>query len=188
MKTIIISPRCSGKTTFVNKNESAYCGEYLSSILNFTKGFKMGAHAATVPDTHPYYKSWDEIHKIGIQEFWGNSKYKNKFLLLNGAGIVDWIKRVYFWDCGPNNVIVPQKGISLKIVLVDEDLHYKYFLNKMNSDERYNSKLKDLLIQSNSITQNLYNWEYIKSERKIYQNLSKTYNIPVFNTFEEACK
>ena len=47
-------------------------------------------------------------------------------------------------------------------------------------------KLKDLLIQSHPVTLNLRNWDYIKSERTIYKGLAKTYNIPIFKTFDEA--
>ena len=104
MKTIILSPKCSGKTTFKNNNENAICGEFLSSQFNEVKGFKMGFHAALMPTSHPYYKSWDDIYKIGVDIFWKEEEYNNKYLIFNGAGIVDWIKKIYFWDCGPDNI------------------------------------------------------------------------------------
>ncbi len=186
MKTIIISPTCSGKSIAIEKNEFAYCGEYLSSDINHTKGFKMGGFAPLVPNTHPYYKSWNELYKLGVDEFWNNSKYIDSFLIFNGADIIDWIKKVYFWDCGPNNTIKPQKGICLKMVLIDESTHYQYFLNRME-EAVYNIKLKELLIQSHPITlDKLKNWEFIKTERITYKSLAETYNIPIFKTFDEA--
>tara|TARA_R110001592_G_scaffold2637_3_gene15239 strand:+ start:1856 stop:2422 length:567 start_codon:yes stop_codon:yes gene_type:complete len=188
MKTIILSPRCSGKTIFVQNNENAICGEFLSTEYNITKGFKMGAHGALVPAFHPYYKSWEDIHKIGVEKFWESDEFDNKFLIFNGGAIIDWIKKIYFWDCGINNTIVPQKGIALKIVLIDEEIHRSYFLKRITEDKRYGLSLKEILINDMDFIYGITNWRSINSERIIYENLSKTYNIKIFNTFEEACK
>jgi|TARA_R110000744_G_scaffold359939_1_gene467290 hypothetical protein len=188
MKTIILSPRCSGKSTYITANKDAICGEFLSTKFNIVKGFKMGAHGALVPTFHPYYKNWDDIHKIGVEKFWESDEFKDKYLIFNGGGILDWIKKIYFWDCGSNNIIVPQEKIDLKIVLIDKKIHYDYFIKRMKQDKRYDLSLKEILIKDMDFIYGITNWKHIDSERTIYKNLSKTYNIPVFNSFEEACK
>ena len=55
-------------------------------------------------------------------------------------------------------------------------------------DETYDLSLREILINNKDFINEITNWEYINLERKIYKNLSKTYNIPIFNSFEEACK
>ena len=89
---------------------------------------------------------------------------------------------------GINNTIVPQKGIALKIVLIDEEIHRSYFLKRITEDKRYGLSLKEILINDMDFIYGITNWRSINSERIIYENLSKTYNIKIFNTFEEACK
>ena len=58
----------------------------------------------------------------------------------------------------------------------------------MKQDKRYDLSLKEILIKDMDFIYGITNWKHIDSERTIYKNLSKTYNIPVFNSFEEACK
>jgi hypothetical protein len=137
----------------------------------------MGSTASIVPTGHELYKPWDEIYKIGLNIFYENPKYNNSCLLYNSTKHVS-----YLVDNYPN--------LELKIVLLDEDIHYKNFIKKWSNKNESEKKLIDLIKENSEILSSLSlsRWWYILEERKIYTELSKKYNIKIYNSFEESLK
>lgn len=179
---VILSPSTSGKSTFIEKNKlfnniSLYCNELLSSVNNIDNNFHMGSTASMVPTGHELYKPWDEIYKIGLNIFYENPKYSNSCLLYNSTKHVSYLVENY-----PN--------LELKIVLLNEDIHYKNFIKKWSDKNETEKKLIDLIKENSEILPSLFlsSWWYILEERKIYTELSKKYNIKIYNSFEESLK
>ena len=175
-KTIILSPRTSGKSFFIlnQGKHNSYCNEYLSGINNFIRGINMGCTSTTVPPYHYFYKTWAEIYKIGVKEFWEMDN-DNKYLIFNGGEIISWLRELY-------------SDINLKIVIIDKNTHYNYFSKKLKENNRFTLEYQKQLLDQNFESSEKYSWWYINEERNCYEKLAKIYNIPIYKSFEEACE
>jgi hypothetical protein len=181
MKEIILSPRCSGKTTFIENYNYKYednhlvCNEYLSSYNNIIKNIKIKGDSFVLPETHPLYKNWNDVYKIGIDIFYKENK-KNLKLIFNGLNLINYIRNKY-------------EEIPVKIVLIDELTHKKYW-NKKIENTIFKQELTNLL-KENSISLidiYKYTWNYIMLERKEYNRLANIFNIKIYSSFEESLK
>ena len=177
-KTIILSPISSGKSFFIcsQGKHNSYCNEYLSTENNYIKdkNINMGGTSPIIPTSHPLYKSWDEVYKIGVRIF-SEMDSNNEFLIFNGGGIISWLKKLY-------------NEIDLKIVIIDKDIHYSYFKKITEENNKFTSEYKKQLLDVNFMSEEKFSWWYINEERNCYKKLAKIYNIPIYKSFEEACE
>ena len=175
MKTIILSPTSTGKSTFlIERNvihDDVVCGEFISSSNYFKKGIRMGVDGASVPSSHPLYKSWEDIYKIGVEEFYTSDF---KYMIYNCCNHIPYLKNNY-------------SEIVVKIVMVNEEEHYNRYIGKIKNNDDYNWYILELIENQSSIINPRWDWNYILSEREEYKRLSQVFHIPIYNSFEEAC-
>tara|TARA_R110000744_G_scaffold297355_2_gene407105 strand:+ start:293 stop:820 length:528 start_codon:yes stop_codon:yes gene_type:complete len=175
MKTIILSPTCSGKTTFEVKRENVICNEWLSTYNYKPRGIRMGWDAVKLPHSHPLYLSWDEMYKIGVNLFDQGETPKGEYLIYNCSSHIPWLTDKY-------------SDILIKIVLIDENTHHKHYFEKMDRNEDSKKPFIELVIKDSPLIaiQQTLNW--LKMERDEYNRLAKIFNIKIYNSFEEACE
>ena len=117
-KTIILSPISSGKSFFIcsQGKHNSYCNEYLSTENNYIKdkNINMGGTSPIIPTSHPLYKSWDEVYKIGVRIF-SEMDSNNKFLIFNGGLELDFDVRSRISQFYYSTVHFPPKYTSLTI-------------------------------------------------------------------------
>jgi hypothetical protein len=154
-----------------NNPDAAKMYVLLKTLVNSRRDeYHIGSDGPGLPSCHPLYSTWGDIYKIGVRLFWEDIK-THKYLIFNGINIIGWVKSIY-------------DGIDISIILIDEDLHYNYYLDRLENDNRYSLTYKELLLQDRMQFEKP--WWYIKEERKLYMKMGEIYNIPIFNSFEEA--
>jgi hypothetical protein len=180
-KIIILSPSSSGKTYFMNKNNFLFngkklvCNEFLSSHNNTYGDFRMGSTAALVPSGHEYYKSWDDIYKIGVKLFLNSDKYNDSVLIYNSSYHIKYLKENY-------------PDVDLRVVLINEEKHREKFLDKWESINDTKKSLIDLIKSDSNLLRinGLASMWFLMEERKIYKRLTDKYNISIYDSFEKA--
>jgi len=171
-KLIILSPISTGKSTFLNllNEENVVCGEWLSSSNYYKKGIKMGSTGALVPTSHPLYKSWDDICKIGVDLFYLGKWY---CMIYNCCSHIQYLKNTY-------------SDIDLKIVMVSEEEHYNRYISRIEKSEESNLSFLELIENRSSLINSMWNWEYIMGERAEYTRLANIFGVKIYKSFEEA--
>jgi len=172
MKTIILSPTSTGKTFFLLKRDDVVCGEFISSSNYFKKGIRMGADGTSVPSSHPLYKNWEDIYKIGVDLFYTSNF---KYMVYNCCAHIPYLKNNY-------------SEIAVKIVMIDEEKHYNRYIDRIKSNKDCNLSFLELIKNQSGLINSKWNWKYILSEREEYKRLSQVFHIPIYNSFEEACE
>jgi len=170
-KKIILSPVATGKTTFINNNPLIACGEWLSTFNYYKKGIHMGSTGAEVPSSHPLYKNWENLYKIGVEKFYNSD---SKIMIYNCPNHIPWLKNVY-------------NDIKLEIVMVDEDENYKRYIKRLDNHKDSKLTFKELININSSLLNNKWSWQWILNERTEYQRLSDIFDVKIYKTFEEAC-
>ena len=169
-KLIILSPTCTGKTTFEGPKKDVTCNEFLSSHNYKPKGINMGFTGTQVPLSHPLYLSLEEMYKIGVDIFY---KSGDKCLVYNMVSHIPWLKNKY-------------NEVEVKIVMVDENIHYERYLKRIKKDKDHNKSFIELAKKSSPLINSQWKWSYILEERAEYKRLSDIFNIKIYKTFEEA--
>tara|TARA_R110000823_G_scaffold269094_1_gene388873 strand:- start:70 stop:618 length:549 start_codon:yes stop_codon:yes gene_type:complete len=179
MKQIILAPPCSGKTFFKEKWNFNYngipllCGEWLSSHYFYKKGIGIRGAAPSVPTSHPLYKSWDELYKLGVEKFYNESP-SNACLIYNCSAHIPYLRANY-------------SEIKLKIVLVDPSFRKELFDNKWKNHPYSQFTLRDL-VKDGKLDEigNGASWWYLQEEEIQYRRLAEVFNIEVYESFEKA--
>lgn len=181
IKTIILAPRLSGKSFFMSlysfkyQDTSLVCGEWLSTSNNVINGIVSGCWSAAVPFSHVLYRSWSDIYKIGVKLFAKPTK-DNEALIYNSSDHIPYLLKRY-----------PE--IKIKIVLPPKDIHRQRWLGRFENEEFYQQKLIDVMKNNETdwcLFNETLNWPYIEQERYEYERLGEQYEIPIYETFEEA--
>lgn len=175
MKTIILSPTCSGKTTFEVKREDVICNEWLSSYNYTPRGIRMGGDAVKLLPSHPLYLSWEEMYKIGVKMFDEGDKPEEKYLIYNCSSHISWLTDKY-------------SDILIKIVIIDENIHYKHYFERMDGIEDSKKPFMELVKKDSPLINSRHSLNWLKMERDEYNRLAKIFNIKIYNSFEEACE
>ena len=171
-KLIILAPISTGKTTFLNQldKESAVCGEWLSSSNYWKKGIKMGATGASVPTSHPLYKSWDDIYKIGVDLFYLG---KWESMIYNCCSHISYLRDTY-------------SEVNLKIVMPSKEEHYNRYLNRIKNTKECHLSFIQLIENRSSLINSMWNWDYIMKERAEYTRLANVFGVKIYKSFKEA--
>lgn len=180
-KSVILSPSCTGKSFFIEKNKHRFnnfgliCNEYLSTRNNVFGNIRMSSVSTLLPTGHSLYKSWDDIYKIGVNIFNNDESFNDKVLLYNSTSHVRFLLENY-----------PE--IKIKIVLIDEETHKNNFIKKWSEVKETKKTLIELIEESNNILNMglLFSWNYICQEVEVYRNLSTKYNIKIYDSFEST--
>ena len=183
-KNIILSPQFCEQPSVIDYGNPWYhgirlfCGKYESSKRNYIKGIMMGVDSHFVPMSHPLYRSWEDIYKVGVE--WYSSQKWNfaSVLIYNSPSHIPYILNNY-------------KDIQVKVVIMDEIVLKDRWKEKIERDDILKYRLVDLLKSESDIIRSLgicYDWKYLCSELDIYRNISKEYNVLIYGSFEEALR
>ena len=132
----------------------------------------MGGDGTKVPTSHPLYKSWDDIYKIGVDKFY-NGVWK--CMIYNCCSHIPYLKNTY-------------SDINLKIVMVSEEEHYNRYIGRIEKSKEGNLSFLQLIKNKSNLINSRWDWSYIMEERSEYVRLANIFNIKIYETFKEACK
>ena len=130
----------------------------------------MGDTGAKVPTSHPLYKSWDEIYKIGVEKFYLGEW---KCMVYNCCSHVQYLKNTY-------------SDIDLKIVMVSEEEHYNRYISRIEKNKESNLSFLELIKNKSNLINSQWNWNYIMGEREEYTRLANVFNVKIYESFKEA--
>ena len=78
--------------------------------------------------------------------------------------------------------------ILIKIVIIDENIHYKHYFERMDGIEDSKKPFMELVKKDSPLINSRHSLNWLKMERDEYNRLAKIFNIKIYNSFEEACE